>query len=235
LPEAYKTPKPKLSELIWDARLTIPFISPTSGAWSAAGGGAYQREHYAYGKTGTSNNCWARVCASAKWGFIGLKDYTASEPATYIDWTKKLRLNFMYVRSGVHTSIIARIKLFQYPSDICIAGNPPIQIDDKGIALYIDGGLKVYGCAYGSAGLATIDLNTTLTENSLHKFEIIHYPNEKVEFYIDDVLKGTITDTDRIPSGSSSLPCYFEATIEKGVTGINGLFEIIMPLIIQEL
>lgn len=46
-----------------------------------------------------------------------------------------------------------------------------------------------------------LDLNFNISGNTAYDFEIRYFPGEKVEFYINDVLKGTISDD--LPSGVS--------------------------------
>ncbi len=64
--------------------------------------------------------------------------------------------------------------------------------------LRVAGVYRLYGTVGNSAAVTTLDLGT-ITSSDLHSLVASLTPNEKVDFYLDGVLKGSITTT--LPSG----------------------------------
>lgn len=64
-------------------------------------------------------------------------------------------------------------------------------------------GFSVYnGYIRGEAGLTTPNLQT-ISNNVFYKLEARFYPNNKIQFFVDDILMGTISGT--LPTGTTSL------------------------------
>jgi hypothetical protein len=114
-----------------------------------------------------------------------------------IDFDKAIKLSFIASRENSVAQAVARFLLasgFTYPCQ-------EEDIQGYGFGLEIQN-FALYGVSYGSGeSKASIDLNTTLVDGESAFIEIVHYPGEKIEWYVDDELKGTQSTPASIPSG----------------------------------
>ncbi len=110
----------------------------------------------------------------------------------------------------------------RYTSDVNFQGRFQVkdvgtlgQLAEKGIGLQIDN-LALTGESYGEAR-GTVDLSTTLTVNVPYKITITLYPatlydTERVEFRVNNVLKGTITTANQVPNALGTAAAYVVAS-----------------------
>lgn len=67
-----------------------------------------------------------------------------------------------------------------------------------------------------SISRTTVVLTTTVVEDTFYRFRFVYYPDDKMEFYIDDVLKSTILESDaEFPLstlGGVAIPYGYEVT-----------------------
>jgi len=151
---------------------------------------------------------------SISWGGSQVTLYTGTTSASYARIYKHTYGNF-WPSWDVEIRMITSVYIKQATNQIIwlVVGG----IEDLGSDLNTDdhiGFVIVNGTVYGSVGdgnyQSTVELTTfpgTLTRRLSFKF----YPGEKVEFYLDGSLAGTITTN--LPSGALASPYVFNASI----------------------
>jgi hypothetical protein len=233
LPEAYKTPKPKLSELIWDWHWQqIHYWDDYSSA------DGYTWPHHqdcAVGiKTGVANSyAW---CCGPLYILGPPHSYTYDYLNSLVNFDREIRLVFWLSKQGDDPESESRVMLMA--KSTYGAPNPPT-LDALGFGILLDN-LTLKGESYGSGGLGQVDLGVCLIDGGeAVKVEIIHYPGKRIEYWIDDVLRGTQTDLTKIPSGTSSAGPNaggeLYVTLKNGATGgIDLWVHCTMPLVLQE-
>jgi hypothetical protein len=77
----------------------------------------------------------------------------------------------------------------------------------KYFGIYIGNNL-LYGWADNGIGGMSVNLYTTITPNTRYNAQAIFYPAEKVEFWVDRIYKGAITNTSYLPTDYMGL-CSF--------------------------
>jgi hypothetical protein len=233
LPEAYKVLRAKLSDFDYDA--------------------IYQEIHvwYDYRKYGyTDDYTWADhqdACVGIKtgvangwvWHYGGVygigKQQFKDMRQSCIDFNKKIRLIFWISKAGNDPQSVAWFDLMAVDlSSVPIPYNPPSLADHLGFGVRVNN-LTLVGESCGLWGYSTVDLGVTLEDGGYPlRVEIIHYPAEKIEWYVNGVLKATQTNPNYIPSGESSLAGNVVINIQNGSTGGVPLYlHISLPLIIQ--
>lgn len=112
------------------------------------------------------------------------------------NWDKASIFHFFVTRKHEDAEVVART---QFKAD----SYPPSceQLTDVGIGLEVRN-LSLYGESYGIER-GEVDLGRVLTNNEAAEVLIVHYPGEKIEWYIDDVLCGVQSDAGKIPSLTS--------------------------------
>jgi len=198
-------------------------VLPTNAGWSESktGSGAFTKApFYQMTKPGTDPSSNS-ILSTAFYGFSGgLVDYAK------VDWDKKLYLDCVIRRKGSDSESMHRLQIKQNPAEGALAA--------KGIGWKIDN-LSVYGESYGTE-LGEVDLSTVLTQDQPYRLLLIHYPAEKIEWYIDGVLVGTQATVAKIPSGQATAISVIMHSSINGVTGgILTYFVVMRPVIWQEL
>jgi hypothetical protein len=233
LPEAYKIPKPKLSELVWDwhwqqIHVWDDYCSPDGYTWP-------HHQDCAVGiETGVANSyAW---CCGPLYILGPPHSYLPDYANSLLNFDREIRLIFWLSKQGDDFESESRVMLKARSS---LGGPSPPILDALGFGILLDN-LTLKGESYGSAGLGQIDLGVCLIDGGeAVKVEIIHYPGKRVEYWIDDVLRGTQTDLTKIPSGTSSAAADAGAeiyvTLKNGPTGGAPLWvHCTMPLVLQE-
>lgn len=198
-------------------------VLPTNAGWveDTAGSGTFTTVPvYQMTKHGTDPNSRARLAASF-YGFSGsLVDYTK------MDFDKKLYLYCLIRRNGSDSESIHRLQIKSESGEGAL--------DKPGIGWKIEN-LSVYGDSYGTE-LGAVDLSTVLTQNRLYRLLLIHYPAEKIEWYVNGVLVGTQSVAAKLPSGQSALAnSIVHSSINGATGGILTYFVLMRPVIWQEL
>ncbi len=168
-------------------KMATTCVVPTNAGWGnnhAGGGGGY------------SSPGFQRVDTSVTAGSVGLF-YTdtcglagsAGNPAS-IDWSKKLIIEILYARQESLADALARFQLKTVSTEGALAA--------AGIGIRADD-FTLYGESYGGA-LGVVDLTTLLTNLRVVKIQIKHYVTY-IEWWVNDVLKGTQSTANNIPSG----------------------------------
>lgn len=198
-------------------------VLPTNAGWSESytnSGTFTAAPSYQMTKTGTDPSSVSRFAASF-YGFSGsLVEYHK------MDWDKKLYLACVIRRKGSDSESMHRLQIKQSSGEGAVTA--------KGIGWKIDN-LSVYGESYGTE-LGEVDLSTVLTQDRAYRLLLIHYPAEKIEWYIDGVLVGTQATIAKIPSGQATAVNTIVHSSINGVTGgVLNYFVLMRPVIWQEL
>ena len=117
-----------------------------------------------------------------------------------VDFGLPLRFCFSLTRVTAGASAIGRLQFKTTQADGSLAA--------KGLGVQLNN-YTLAGESYGSA-LATVAL-TTLTDGQTYKVEILHYPAQRVEWWINGVLTSTQTTLNAIPSGFGV--CYVHSSL----------------------
>ncbi len=110
------------------------------------------------------------------------------------NWDKTAVMHFFVTRKGDDPQAVCRT---QFKAD----AYPPAaaELADAGIGLEVRN-YSLYGESYGLTR-AEVDLETELCDDSSSEILIVHMPGEKIEWYIDGVLKGMQTASGVLPCG----------------------------------
>jgi len=191
---------------------------PTTGwgATTSGSGTVTQLVTYLLAGTGTTANssavAWREV--------FGLKTGGARYD---VDWDKKLIWRFTLTRQNSDPEAVGRIQIKRTNAEGALA--------DLGLGLEIDN-LDLYGEAYGSSR-GTVDLGVTMSLARLYEVKIVHVPGVRVEFWVNEKLKGTLTG-DHVPSGTAGDSYYVLSMINGPTGGVNAYFQIGNIIIVQE-
>jgi hypothetical protein len=138
-----------------------------------------------------------------------------------VDFSKKLIWMFGISRRYSDPEVVAWLQLKTSTAVGDLAGT--------GIGVRVDN-YAVTGEAYGSAR-GTLSLGT-LTDNRVMWVKIVHIPGNRVEFWVNNVLIGSLTGT-AVPTGAPT--CYILHQIKNGSTGgVNASFGVGNMWFIQE-
>jgi hypothetical protein len=118
-----------------------------------------------------------------------------------VDFGLPLRFEFLLTRITGGASAIGRVQFKTTQADGSLAA--------KGIGLQVDD-YALTGESYGSS-LGAINLGVTLVDAETYKVEVLHYPANRVEWWVNGELKATQTTLSAIPSGSGT--CYFHSSL----------------------
>jgi hypothetical protein len=162
------------------------FIIPTNGGWTLTlvnSGAVIQDVMGIIPHTGATANSKGLACTITLWLNSGDRNVEACDYSKSLEWT------FLIHRINSDAQVKGRIQLKQTASEGVLA--------DTGIGIEITN-YTLTGEAYGSAR-GTVALGT-LTDGRLKRVKIVLVPGVRVDFYIDDVLTGSLTGT-AVPSG----------------------------------
>ena len=197
--------KAKIAEdLAWLIKSGNPFQVPFNTGWSATvtgSGTTGQALTYLQVATGVTASSTARLSVLLRSMGIGVTTWNE------INWAKKLYVYMVLNRRLSDTEAIARFQV----KTVSTEG----QLAAVGIGLQFDN-LAVTGESYGTER-GTVALSTTLTTSVPVRILIVLTPGVSIEFYVNDVLKGTISTAAAIPTGTSGVSMV--SSIINGVTG----------------
>ncbi|KKN73881.1 hypothetical protein LCGC14_0396830 [marine sediment metagenome] len=142
----------------------------------------------------------------------------------YFDYDKALSLFFSVCRYITDAEAVSRVQM-KDADGIGVLG-------EKGIGLQLDN-LALTGEAYG-ASRGTVDLSTSLTIEKMAWVEI-RLTSTGVEFFVDNVSKGSITTADKFPTGDGAAAGRIASSHANGGTGTNSDFEPSKITVLQEL
>jgi hypothetical protein len=161
------------------------------------------------------NGCTSKtgVTASSTFAASGYTMSVIGQGLSACDFDKTVKFSFLVLRVGSDAEAVAR---FLFAEDFTW----PVQEEDiqgYGLGLEIQN-LALYGVSRGSGGSkASVDLETALTAGESALVDIIHYPGEKIEWYVNEELKGTQETLASIPAGMRAPRLFW--SIKNGVTG----------------
>ncbi|KKN37952.1 hypothetical protein LCGC14_0758390 [marine sediment metagenome] len=192
-----------LAYMLRTGRLFMPSLNAQWNTSVANGGTFTLKSLYVAANTGATGS-------ASSLGFIYMAGTSkAGSNFEYIDWDKKAVITFPIAArqiSGTHTDFVGRVQLKEAGSEGALGA--------KGIGVEIDV-LDLYAESYG-VSLAKTDIGIDLVDYQMVRVTIVHTPGVSIKWYVDDVLKVTETDTDKIPSGMSGTSGLF------AVSGVNG-------------
>jgi hypothetical protein len=81
--------------------------------------------------------------------------------------------------------------------------------------------LALYGESYGSGGLSTLDLSTSLTDSVMSQIEIVYTAGSNIKWYVNGVLKGTQSTANLIPNGNSTTNTELCFSIQNGAAAAD--------------
>lgn len=166
--------------------------------------------------TGATANSSALLTASLSGFRIGANYHL-------LDWDKKFYVVFNISRRYDIATAIARFQIKSASAEGALAA--------KGLGIRIDN-LALKGESYGTS-LGVVDLGVTLGDRAGDQVVIIHYPGDKIEWYVNGVLKGTQSAGVNIPSGQFGAIAV--SSIINGVTASTVQWFIHHPKVWQEL
>ncbi len=161
---------------------------PTNNAWTATVTGSGTSAQYP-----TFNTLTTGVTASSTALMHSQLVFHDAGAATGINFTKRVLWAFSIRRASSDTEVVARVQLKNaQTAGTLAAGGIGIQISN----------LTLVGEGYGSAQAVTGTL-ATLTANQIYNIVVVcDQPNSKIDFYVNQVLAGSITAAANIPSGN---------------------------------
>jgi hypothetical protein len=177
---------------------------PTNTGWSASNGGSGSVGLWAFyfqPFTGTTPDSRGMSFAL----LMGLN--SGNIQRCFVDWTKRMELEFFVSRQGSDAEAIARFQLKEANTEGILA--------QRGIGIQISNYAMVgesYGTARGTVNLAT------LSDYKICRIKIVKTASA-VEFWVNGVLTGTITTANAIPSVQGTANAYLVASIINGATG----------------
>lgn len=127
-----------------------------------------------------------------------------------IDWDKELSFRFRIMRATSDAEAVSHVQL----KDVHTIGD----LGEKGIGLCL-ANLALTGEAHG-ASRGTVNLSTNLVDGDTADIEI-HLTSAGVDFFVDGVLKGSITTAGEFPTGDGAAPIYVNTDHANGGSGNN--------------
>ncbi len=197
---------------------------PTNYGWTSAVAGTGETAQEAVDIrviTGTTASSTARLYTA----LYGLGSSTVMKYK--VDWSKKLYMLFQVGRvcAGADAQVVARFQLKEATTEGALGA--------KGIGIRIDD-FALVGESYGSA-LGAVDLATTLVTQVADGVKIILTPGVSIEYYVNEVLKGTQSTAANMPTGATTGLVYLVCSIINGAQStLTSAFDIIHPKIWQE-
>lgn len=187
-------------------RYRYSYISPVNPGTSASGSGSGSAEGSWFelstgatalskiGKTFSTNIFWSHSASSYR-----------------PNWDKAFVYLFTVRRNFTSdANVISRVQIKDSQAIGALA--------EKGIGLRIEN-YKLYGESYGTSGLASLDLSTTMTGATPYDIIIIHTPATSIKWYVNGVLKNTQSTAGNIPAGEGSAYGGFMNSIENNQAG----------------
>jgi hypothetical protein len=120
-----------------------------------------------------------------------------------INFGLPLRITFSLTRITAGASALGRVQIKQTQADGALAAS--------GLGLQINN-YDIFGETYGTS-IDTLNAGT-LVDGQTYKIEIIHYPANRVEWWVNGVLRAAETTAAKIPTGQA--PCYLQASFNNG-------------------
>ena len=195
------TKKPQVNLGFFDK---YKLIKPDFGDWGASDAGSgigWNTPFLEVVGTGTTpNSRGLRIVSIA-----GLN--SGNMAAFYVDFTKKIEINFHIHRGNSDSESITRVQLKHT--------NTEGQLDNVGLGIQINN-FTIIGEAYGTARGTTNTL-IILENGKFARVKIVHYPNSRVEFWVNGTLKGTLTGN-AVPVNVDA-DSYFVLSIINGAAG----------------
>jgi len=193
-------------------------VNPNEG-WKTSHlgtGGANQYTVYCEGFTGIDP-------VSRGMLYAGMRGLNSGNMSHYnIDWDKRLELRFNVLRLGLEvggTRGRIYLKCSSVWGDLTVLGIG-LRISDYAV----EG--RAYGIAEGIVNLPN------LVSDRLSRYRIIHIPESRVEFWVNEVKEGELTG-DYVPRGNAG-DGHFSLGISNTAGGVNCWLELSNIWIIQE-
>lgn len=139
-----------------------------------------------------------------------------------VDWNNKIIIAFDVVRTqGSHADLRGRVQLKQVNTEGILAA--------LGIGLEIQN-YALYGETYGAAR-STVSLGLTMTATYTYRIRIELFPGEKCDFYVNDILLGSITTVANLPSGLAGATSYLVVSMDNAAQAVDSTL-VCSPIII---
>ncbi len=194
-------------------------IVPTNAGWTTSllgSGGVSQNPFRIAPYTGTTANSRGLAYVAT----LGLN--SGDRVRVACDYSKRLEWEFIICRRFSDSEAVARIQLKQVNTEGDLA--------NVGIGLRIDN-YTVLGEAYGTAR-QTVSLGT-LTDDRIWRVKIVLIPNTRVEFWVDGVLRGSLTGT-AVPTGVTATTWVVVSIINGPTGGVNATLYVGNLMFVQE-
>jgi len=195
-------------------------LKPDFAGWSASnagsGGGGSDPSEVIVNTGTTANSRGLRYT-----GFYSLN--SGDMQIRGVDFTKKIEITFLVYRIGSDNQVIARAQLKHT--------NTEGQLANVGLGIQINN-YTMIGEAYGTTR-GTTDTLITLVDNKLARVKIVHYPNSRVEFWVNGVLKGTLTGN-AVPVNITATNYFVLSIINGAAGGVDAYFLLGHLWVIQE-
>jgi hypothetical protein len=139
-----------------------------------------------------------------------------------VDWTKRLEIRFVVAKLGNDPESVCRFQLKEANTEGALA--------QRGIGIEVDN-FTMYGESYGTAR-GTVSIGT-LTSGHIARVRIVKVA-DRVEFYVNDVLMGTLTGS-YVPNVKGTNNAFLVVSVINGATGgVNNMWRVGDIKIIQE-
>lgn len=144
---------------------------------------------------------------------VGLINTSASS-MNRVDLSKRMVISCSIAANLSDAQVVRRIQLKQANTEGALAA-PGLGIKVVNKALW--------GESYGSEN-GEIDLATSLADDTAYKLEIVHDPDAgKIEWYVNNVLKGTQATVAKVPTASTGDGYYVISIINGATGGVNAI------------
>ncbi len=130
-----------------------------------------------------------------------------------VDWDNKIVYSFSVARdAGTHADLRGRVQLKEANGEGILAA--------LGIGIEIQN-YDIYGECF-NGGRSTVDLGVTMTATHSYRIKIEHFPGVRVDFYVNDQLKGSITTVANVPAGDAGATSYWVISFDNQAQATAG-------------
>ena len=167
----------------------------------------------------------ATINSSILYRWNPMAGYNVGAAPSYFNWSKKSSFFFSISKTATDTQAVSRVQ-FKETNSTTIA-----VLAERGVGLQLDN-LALTGEAYGTSR-GTVDLSTTMTAGQVSRIEI-RLTSTGVEFFVNNVSKGSITTAGQFPTVIATAECDGFLTHANGAAGTNTDFYCMQMAILQE-
>ena len=141
-----------------------------------------------------------------------LNSYFGAGAYDRVDWDNKIIIAFDVARTlGTEATGRGRVQLKQVNTEGILAA--------LGIGIEIQN-YALWGETFGAAR-STVDLALTMTINYAYRIRVELFPGGRCDFYINDILRGSIITVANLPSGLAGATSYLVASMDNAAAAVD--------------